>query len=56
MKERTKYILGVAGVISSVVGIIISIPSFLKGNYTAGVIATILVVGGLVILAISFGE
>ena len=56
MKKRTSYILTVAGIISSIVGITLAIPSFLQGNYTAGVLATILLVGGLVILAISFGE
>lgn len=55
MKSQ-KYLISVAGVISSVIGIVIAIPSFMKENYTAGTIATILIVAGIVLLAIAFGE
>ncbi len=56
MKQRTKYILGVAGVISAILGITIAIPAFLQNLYTPAIIGTIILVAGLVILAISFGE
>jgi len=56
MKKLTKKILGVAGVISTVLGIVGAIPSFLKESYVAATLATILIVGGLVLLAISFGD
>ncbi len=56
MKKSTKNILAVAGVISTVLGIVGAIPSFLQGSYGAATVATILVVGGLVLLAISFGD
>lgn len=56
MNQTKRNLLGVAGVIASIVGIVISIPSFLKENYLAGIIATILIVGGIVLIAIAFGD
>ena len=56
MVKKTKNILAVAGVISSVLGILVAIPTLLQANYVAATIAGILVVGGLVILAIAFGD
>ena len=56
MKKTTKNILAVAGVISSVLGIVGAIPSFLSGRYGVATGASILIVAGLVLLAISFGD
>jgi len=56
MKKQSKNILAVAGVISTVVGIIGAIPSFLQSNYTLSILSVVLVVGGLILLAIAFGE
>ncbi|MFC1768698.1 hypothetical protein ACFLZX_02945 [Nanoarchaeota archaeon] len=51
-----KNILIVAGVISTLLGIVGAIPSFLNNNITPAILSTVLIVGGLVILAIGFGE
>jgi len=56
MNKKTKYILSVAGVISAILGITIAIPAFLQNLYTPAIIGTILLVTGLVIIAISFGD
>ncbi len=56
MKKRMKYLLAVAGVIGSILGIVLLVPAFLKGNYVLATISTILLVAGLVLLAISFGD
>jgi len=56
MKKQTKNILAVAGVISTVMGIIGAIPSFLRENYGAATGSAILVVVGLVLIAIAFGD
>ncbi len=56
MRKQTRNILAVAGVISTVVGIIVAIPSFLQENLGTAVGATVLIVGGLVLLAIAFGD
>lgn len=56
MKQTKKNILAVAGVISSVVGIVFAIPSVLQERYVIAVISTIFIIGGLVLLAIAFGD
>ncbi|MBI4980815.1 hypothetical protein HZC30_04640 [Candidatus Woesearchaeota archaeon] len=56
MKNKTKGVLSVAGVISTILGIVFAIPSFLQGNYGVAIISAILIVGGLVLLAISFED
>jgi len=56
MKKTTKNILGVAGVISSVLGIVTAIPSFLRETYSIAILSTFLIVIGLVLLAIAFGD
>jgi len=48
-----KNVLAVAGIISTVVGVVVAIPTFLSGNIIGGVIGTLLVVGGLVLLAVA---
>jgi len=56
MNKKTKNILAIAGVIAVVVGIVLAIPSFLKANYLVAILATILMIGGLVLLAVAFGD
>lgn len=56
MKLVKKNILGVAGVISAVLGIVLAIPSILKEQYITASISGILIVGGLVLLAIALGD
>jgi hypothetical protein len=56
MKQQTKNILAVAGVISTVMGVAGTIPSFLQERYGLAIGSTILIVGGLVLLAIAFGD
>lgn len=53
---KKRNILAMAGIISTVVGIIVAIPSALKGETLIAVIAVLLVIIGLVLLAISFGD
>ena len=56
MKKTTKNILGVAGIISSVLGITIAIPSFLNEMLSIATVSVFLIVIGLVLLAIAFGD
>ena len=56
MKKSTKNILGVAGVIGTVMGVIGAVPSFLQANYGLATGSAILIIGGLVMLAIAFGD
>lgn len=56
MKKIHKYILAVAGVISTVLGIVAAVPSFLQANYIIATGSFILIVAGLVMLAIAFGD
>ena len=56
MKLRAKNLLGIAGVIGVVLGIIYAIPSYLQEKYLIATLATILIVGGLILLAIAFGD
>ncbi len=56
MKKTQKNILAVAGVISTVLGVMVAIPSFLNENVGVAIGAVILVVGGLVLIAIAFGD
>lgn len=56
MKKQTKNILAIAGVISTVMGIIGAIPSFLNEMYGVATGSAILIVAGLVLIAIAFGD
>ena len=51
-----KNILAVAGVISTVLGILGAVPSFLQEMYGAATGAVFLIVLGLILLAIAFGD
>ena len=56
MKKTQKNILAVAGVIGTVLGIVGMVPSFLQEKYTIAIISTVLIVMGLILLAIAFGD
>jgi len=56
MNKSKKNILAVAGVISTVLGIIGLVPSIFQEKYIFATSTVILVVAGLVMLAIAFGD
>ncbi len=56
VNKSKKNILAVAGVISTALGILGAIPSFLQGMYGVATGSTFLIVLGLVLLAIAFGD
>ena len=56
MKKQTKNILAIAGIIGVVLGIIGAVPSFLQEKYGFAMGAAILIIGGLILLAIAFGD
>ncbi len=57
MKNKTrKNLLAIAGIISTIFGITGTIPSFLKENYSLAIGSSILVIGGIILLAIAFGD
>lgn len=51
-----KSFLIIAGVISLVVGVILTVPSFLKEMYVVATASVGLIVLGLILLAIGFGD
>ncbi|MBU1204224.1 MAG: hypothetical protein KKG60_04115 [Nanoarchaeota archaeon] len=54
--KANKGVLILAGVIASVVGIIGAIPSFAGGHITRATLFTILLIAGLILLALGFGD
>jgi hypothetical protein len=56
MNKTTKYVLAVAGIIGTVLGLVGAVPGFLQENYVLATLSAILMVAGLVLLAISFGD
>ncbi len=56
MNATKRNLLAVAGVISTVLGITGAIPSFLQEKYAFAVVSTIFMVGGIILLAIAFGD
>ena len=56
MKKTQKNILAVAGVISTIIGVMGAVPLFLQEKFGLATGLVILVVGGLVLLAIAFGD
>ena len=56
MKKTQKNILAVAGVISTVVGLAFVIPSVFQEKYWLAFGAVLFIVGGLVMLALAFGD
>ncbi len=56
MNKRRQYILLLAGIMSTIFGAVYSIPAFLQNKLTLGIITTLLIIGGLVLIALAFGE
>lgn len=56
MKQATRNLLSVGGIIALILGLIGAVPSFLSKQYGLATGASILVVGGIIMLAIAFGE
>ena len=57
MGERTKKnILIIAGVIGTMVGIVIAIPFFLNETYWLGIVGVLILIAGLITLAVGFGD
>ena len=56
MKKTQKNILAIAGVISTVIGVMSAVPFFLQERFGLATGSVILVVGGLVLVAIAFGD
>lgn len=51
-----KSFMLIAGVVSLVVGIVLAIPSFLKGTYGVATASVALIVLGLILLGIALGD
>ena len=56
MKLRQKNLILMGGIIATVLGISVMIPSILKENYLVSTLSGFLLVFGLILLAISLGE
>ena len=56
MNIKKKNLLAMGGVIGVVVGVVGAIPSLLKENHIAATLYFLLLIIGLILLAISFGE
>ena len=56
MKQTKKNILGITGVIGMVLGVTIMIPSIAEGKYWLSSLAGVFVIGGLLLIAIAFGD
>lgn len=56
MNKTKKNLLSLAGVISTVLGITVMVPTLGQANYALAIVGGMLVIGGLILLAIGFGE
>ncbi len=56
MNIKGRNLLIVAGVISTVLGLLWMTPSFIKEVYWLSVVASLFVIGGIILLALGFGE
>ena len=56
MNKKTKSFLVIAGGISLVLGAIWTFPSYIKGIIWLGVVSTILIIAGFVMLGLAFGD
>ena len=54
--SKKKYLLTVAGVIGMIVGITMAIPGIFKEDYLVALLSIFLLVGGVILLAISFDD
>ena len=56
MQRRVKNILAVAGVIAVVLGIVGAVPSFLQQQFGLATASVTFIIGGLILLAVAFGD
>lgn len=56
MKHQSKNLLAIAGIIGAVMGIAFLIPSFLQEIYCLAVVSAVLMMDGLILLALAFGD
>ena len=56
MKKQTRSILAVAGIISTILGIVGAVPTFLQEKYGSATVFAILIVGGIILIAIAFSD
>lgn len=56
MRKTARNLIAVGGVLCSVVGLIWTIPLFLNENYIFGFGTSLLIIIGIVLLAIAFGD
>ncbi|MDD9954225.1 MAG: hypothetical protein OXR66_07885 [Candidatus Woesearchaeota archaeon] len=56
MKLVQKKLIGVAGTISTVLGAMFMFPGFMQERFVLAGFASVLVIGGIVMLSIAFGE
>lgn len=55
-KQTQKNLLAVAGVIATVIGIVGAIPSLFKDQYGLATVFSLFVIGGIILIAIAFGD
>lgn len=55
-KQTQKNIIAVIGVICSVAGLIFSIPLILQSRYVLGSLFAVVLIVGIILLAIAFGD
>lgn len=55
-KHTTKNLLAIAGIISTVLGVVGAMPSILQGQYLFATGSALFIILGLILLAIAFGD
>jgi hypothetical protein len=56
MRQTKKNLLAVAGIMCTIIGVITIYPSILKETYWLVSICVALIIGGIILLAIAFGD
>ncbi|MEK6947628.1 MAG: hypothetical protein AABX19_00135 [Nanoarchaeota archaeon] len=56
MKQTKRNVIGMAGVISTVLGMTVTIASLGEGNYWLSIIAGLFIVCGLLLVALALGD
>ncbi|MEK6950586.1 MAG: hypothetical protein AABX13_02580 [Nanoarchaeota archaeon] len=56
MRKGSKNLLGLAGIISVIIGVVSAIPSVLQDKYAVATGSALLIVIGLILLAFAFEE
>ncbi len=56
MNKTKRNLLAVAGVFSTVFGVVGIVPTFSQDNFVLGILSALLIVMGIVLLAIAWGE